>query len=71
MSGDTTRIDFDCPHCGMGFSEEASEALYESDVEDKTAKQCDSCKGWIQVQCIRVEIELECTKAPQSVIDDL
>ena len=68
MSGDTEKIEFDCPHCGMGFSETAGDALYESDVDDGTAEQCDHCKGWIQLQCVRVEIELECTKAPQSVI---
>ena len=31
--GDTEQVDFDCPHCGMGFSMEAGEALFIDHVE--------------------------------------
>ena len=68
MRGDTERVDFDCPHCGMGFSMEAGEALFIVHIEDECSETCQACGKHYQLRCASVHIEMECTKAPESVI---
>ena len=70
MAGDTARVDFDCPHCGMGFSMEAGEALFIDHVEDDFSEKCQSCGEHYQLRCASVHIEMECTKATQELDED-
>lgn len=59
MRGDTERVEFDCPHCGHGFSMEAGDAIYTDHVEDECSETCQSCGGQYQLRCASVHIEME------------
>ena len=71
MRGDLERVDFDCPHCGMGFSVTASDALYESQIEEETCEKCQHCGEYYQLEVELVDIVLGCIKAPQFMRDKL
>jgi len=67
MSQRTIEANFECPHCGAGYSF-GEDAIYTDDVEDECAEKCDSCGGWFQVTCEHVEVELNTVKAPEAII---
>lgn len=68
MRGDTERVDFDCPHCGMGFSMEAGDAICTDHVEDECSEKCQACGKEYQLRCVSVSVEMECTKTPDKLI---
>lgn len=66
MRGDTERVDFDCPHCGMGFSMMAGDAIFADNVEDGCSEKCQACGELYQLWCASVSIEMACTKFVQA-----
>ena len=61
-SGDEEIVEFDCPHCGQGFTMKAGDALFTDHVRDECSEKCTECGGEYQLRCARVDIEMECTK---------
>lgn len=68
MSRIEITADYDCPHCGAGYTI-GDDAPFVDNIEDECAEQCDECKGWFQVRCASVHIEMECIKAKFDRVD--
>lgn len=62
-SSDEERVEFDCPHCGMGFTLRSGDAIFTDHIRDECSETCMECGKEYQLRCIRVECEMECTKA--------
>lgn len=58
MSRVEIECEFDCPHCGQGFTMDDS-GIYVDDVEDECESQCSVCGGAYQLRCVSVDVEME------------
>lgn len=54
--------EFDCPHCGAGFSI-GDDAVFTDHMDDECAEKCSECGQWYQLRCASVDVEMECRKA--------
>ena len=65
------KTEFDCPHCGQGYTIDIGEAVFMDDAEDEAASQCEECKGWYQLQVESAEIVMVATKAPDTIVGQM
>jgi predicted anti-sigma-YlaC factor YlaD len=66
----TPRIEaeYECPHCGYGYTLAGSDSIFTDHVTDECAQQCEDCGGWYQLKCESVDVYMSATAAPASVI---